>query len=1109
MRQINFAAALSLFVILTFALFFQPSSAHCSDIDTSAPKLFFQNKQVDPLKGTLGSTMLPSNDTSSSENENRSSSTPSLAKTIARIFSSSDTTSVEEYDYYVVQFSGPVQPSWKEALSGLGAVFFDYIPQYAFIIKLGNAKVDAVSELGFVRWIGKYDADLKLSRDVYDISPEKLKAQESILKVRVVAFPGEDINSLVNAISSAGGTVVSSSSSTWSIRVEVKISIKNVRGLKNIKGVKWVERVPEHHTNNNIATGIVEARSAQGKTWPVSGGNLFGEGQIIAVCDSGIDTGNISTIHKDFSDGQGGSRIIDNIVFPDASAIDYLGHGTHVAGTIAGNGIKSGASPLANVFPSTSYAGMAPKSKLFFETVGSIDIHESLKLPPDLADIFQLAYDAGARVHSNSWGSSGTGDYDSECVSVDQFTWTNKDFLILFAAGNEGSDKDADGVIDHYCIGTPASAKNCLTVGASESYRTGSNEGYAAYKLKAFGYSAEPLASDFISDKPYGIAAFSSRGPTLDGRYKPEVVAPGTNILSTRSSAQLGNAWGAFNEYYYWSGGTSMATPLVSGMAAIMREYLMKEEGFTAPSAALIKTSLIHGAISLVPGQYGTGAAQEITGVPDDVQGWGRVDLESSINSDSRYKIKYYDIKDSAPADTTYSRTFSFDVKNDQKPFKAVLGWTDYPGSVAASGGLVNDLDLRVKKPDGTWLYPDNARSLSPLTKCSYVTEVSDSFYTGNGIGVRVTPPSYPCTLESVVLAFANSGRVIKDVSVVIYRYAGGVGAELFRKKFAYIPSGEYAFPIGLSLTEGEVLVAVEKDGTAFGVNYDSVTPTSRGFIQQVGGSWEVAAFTPAIGANFRTNITSTGFDRLNNSVSVTIPKPQIGTYQAEITANNIPNGPQPYALILSGMVGENPTNGEIALNADQPNAPISTFLSKTHSPKTAENINAVYGTALENVYSDKSSFCVQTEADRVISIQYSVSGLPAVAAGKLALEKLFSNGTHIQFKYAAFEDYTDGNWWLTDVSGNYVNPVQTLNSTTPYYVISAIKDGGAYDENPDSGVINDPQILGMSSPGSGGTGCTVGMNDDYGPVLFLLIAIISLLLRRKISKRLMVHSDQ
>ncbi|WP_319778965.1 S8 family serine peptidase [Maridesulfovibrio sp.] len=1083
-----------LIVILTILPVSLTTPSAASQTSEPSAQLYFHDRQVDPLKEELVLKLLPESDEGSDISSDSSASTMSFARTLTRLFSFSLQTEVEEYDYYVVQFNGPVQEEWKNSLTELGAVFYDYIPQYAFIVKLGTSKVDSVERLGSVRWIGEYDPDLKLSGRVFDIAPYDLEKDEGQVKLRVLAFPDEDSASLLGSIRSAGGTVDSVNSSAWGISVGVSISVEKIEKLKDIKGVKWIEKAPEHRAENNISTGIIEARFEQEKTWPVSGSKLFGKGQLVAICDSGIDTGDPASINDDFSDGQGNSRV-SNTVFDKASKKDYSGHGTHVAGIVAGNGLASGSSPQSEFFPSTCYAGIAPEAELYFQSVGAEDGSSQLPgIPSDLSQLFQPAYDAGARIHSNSWGTAGAGEYDSESVSVDRFMWDNKDFLVLYAVGNAGYDKDMDGVIDPYCIDSPATAKNCLSVGASESYRKGAGEGFFSVGYGKFRTYAEPIGSDLFSDKPYGLAAFSSRGPTLDGRYKPEVVAPGTNILSTRSSAQLGNGWGAFNNSYYWSGGTSMATPLVAGMAAVMREYLMEEEGLTDPSAALLKTSIIHGTVSLAPGQYGTGPYKEIAGSPDFAQGWGRIDLEASINSDESSEIEYHDIKSSAPADSSYVRTFTFDVNDDSKPFKATLGWTDYPGSTVAYGGLVNDLDLRVRKPDGTWVYPDNAVGLSSLTGYVYVSSVS-GFYGAEVCGLLFTPPCYPSTLESVALSFQNENSIASKVDIVVYSYDGAVGDELFRKSFAYIPSGKYALPVGLTVSSGNIVVAVEKTNSSLGVYCNGENPTARGLFK-TGGVWQEASFTPAIIANFRTVSASTSSDRINNTESVTIDNPVPGTYKVEVSAYNIPMGPQPYALVMSGMVGDKPSDGDIEINEEQPDAPVSTFLNKSSTSCSAESVNAGYGTSMETVYSAESAFSVQTAESGTVSIKYAVSGLPAIKARDLELAKLFSNGTNKPFSYASYEDYTDGNWWLSDVSGNFIDPVNILNADKSYYVVSVIKDGGDYDANAEAGVIDDPQVLGIASSSTGAAGCTVGTANDFGMVGLLLFALFSMLPR-------------
>ena len=115
--------------------------------------------------------------------------------------------------------------------------------------------------------------------------------------------------------------------------------------------------------------------------------------------------------------------------------------------------------------------------------------------------------------------------------------WDVRDMLILFSAGNDGIDANSNGVIDATSIGSPGTAKNVLTVGAAESKRPTGSGGYSAdtwYENWTNDYPANPIRSDLIStafDTYQGMAAFSSRGPCIDGRFKPDIVAPGTDII--------------------------------------------------------------------------------------------------------------------------------------------------------------------------------------------------------------------------------------------------------------------------------------------------------------------------------------------------------------------------------------------------------------------------------------------------------------------------------------------------------------------------------------------------------------------------------------------------
>jgi hypothetical protein len=1070
-----------LWSILVFFLCL-PAPGAVAGSEDAAPILQFRNKQFDPLE-----------DAPSQENL---SAAPQLF--MRRMVSGPA--------YYIVQFDGPIQSEWKESLTALGATFFDYVPQYGFIIKADSAVESSIRETPHVRWLGKYTAELKISDSVYN-SASGDESEGSTIKVRVNAFPGEDLSALSAAIENADGQVESSSEDEWGITLLVTIPAERLEDLAEIPGVKWIGPAGQFRQMNNVGSTIMQVRGPREKVWSVPNSKLFGDGQIIGICDSGIDTGDPSTAHDDFDDGAGGSRIIANTVFPGAFMQDRSGHGTHVAGSVLGNGKMSGADPATDDYPESCFAGIAPKARAYFQTVGPENGGSSLPgIPEDLSEVFTPAYAAGARTHTNSWGGGVFGDYDSFSVDVDQFAWSHKDFLILFSAGNSGIDMDRDGVIDAYSLTPPGTAKNCLTVGAGESLRQSGGYADRTWGIWETNYAAEPIFSSPTSDKPNGMAAFSSRGPTLDGRFKPEIMAPGANILSTRSSVQVSDGWGPYNDYYYWSGGTSMSTPLTAGTVLLLREYLIKQEGIANPSAALVKTALLHGATDVSPGQYGDGFYTEIPSAPNWVAGWGRVNLEGAVNADSNYSLVYHDVTSSAPEDSSYLRTFSMTVADDGKPFKATLGWSDYPGSEATAGTLVNDLDLRVQKPDGTWVYPDNANKGGALSIISYIDGTPDVKNDDEKVAIRVTPSSYPMQMESLMVEFANPDYNGIDpeeetgLSVVIYEWTGsGVGEELYRKKYDFVQKGSPLFPVGYAITEGEIVIAVEVESENVGVMVRNGNPSGRTLVWEE-GAWATASFSAGMTAILRAAPSETNFDRVNNTVSVSVPDPEPGAYTVEVSAHIIPHGPQPYALVMSCLTTAVPTSGNssVSTNPGQPDAPTVTISNRTRSSKTKYDIESETGVMLDEIFGGLVEFSgtiTGNYGQGLVSMRYAVTGLPARKAGAFSLKKLLGGGSMLDFTYPKMAEYADGNWWLADAGGEYIDADRMIDQDGTYYVVSVIKDNGPYDANPVVNIVEDPQVL-SGSGGVLGGGCTVGGTCDTTAPLLLVAALCLIALR-------------
>ncbi|MFO7598527.1 MAG: Calx-beta domain-containing protein, partial [Candidatus Desulfacyla sp.] len=334
------------------------------------------------------------------------------------------------------------------------------------------------------------------------------------------------------------------------------------------------------------------------------------------------------------------------------------------------------------------------------------------------------------------------------------------------------------------------------------------------------------------------------------------------------------------------------------------------------PSAALLKAALLNGAEDITPGQYGTGRTQEIPNapVPNNVEGWGRLNLENTVYPKSPSTILYYDEKKALQ--TGESTDHHVTVTTASVPFKINLVWSDYPASEVSQGGLVNDLDLQMISPSGKIHYADNANQKPSLSVLKYMEKDLPDGQSADSMAVRFTPVSYPAYLDSVVFVYFNSEDAFSDVTVAVYDDNGSNGLPgtlLFKKDFKYIPSeldedhGRIPAVItvgieGVVIDQGGFFIAIEKDNANQFICTEKGNPQQRSYWKTDTG-WELSEDRAFILACVRGPDLSTNFDRVNNVLGVTLPTPEVGAYIIRISGYNMPKGPQTYALVARGGI--------------------------------------------------------------------------------------------------------------------------------------------------------------------------------------------------------------
>ncbi|GAA0750927.1 S8 family serine peptidase [Ideonella azotifigens] len=551
--------------------------------------------------------------------------------------------------YWLVVFVAPADKSWLTELALAGAEPVQTLAAAAGVWRMSAAVAEAVRALPEVAFAGLFhpayvptlalvgaQAPLDLAGFAAMTLALPASVPEGNLQVR--SFDGVDPETLRAALEAAGAAIVSPAPQGFVLQVapEAGAAVLSVPGLFSASPPS-LAAVCNH--NAGVIIGANQVRDLGTVNFLV---NLDGLGEIGAVVDTGFDIGAfasttppatavLTNFHPELA---ANIRLLANHGAPlVAGAVpDEKPHGTHVAGIVVGDGSQS-AGQARGMAPRAALVGLGPLA-------AAVRPATQGQLPRDPRVPFDFAAQNGASVINNSWGASfNTGNQnrytDNETRPVDRWCFDHPDVLVLFAAGNDESDTAAggDGVLDASTLKLEATAKNVLTIGASENLRvdSGWRDDYRRYFGPKFNNTAFDIAAGTglktfgMSDNADEIALFSDRGqvrtPALVNtlRVKPDLVAPGTNILSARSQwvarppalppppapappapppppaagvpPPVPYKGPVFNDPFYFQNfdtmlaagldrnlyqvfhGTSMATPMVSGAALLVRQY--------------------------------------------------------------------------------------------------------------------------------------------------------------------------------------------------------------------------------------------------------------------------------------------------------------------------------------------------------------------------------------------------------------------------------------------------------------------------------------------------------------------------------------------------------
>ena len=548
----------------------------------------------------------------------------------------------------LVQLVGPPKNEWHATLESTGVRVLQYYPHNTYLVWAELRAAERVRALPFVRWVGAFHPAYKRGSALAGADGTHRESRRLRLRRRgAQTGRGRGRGSRQDLV-----RVAKASADGAFQTVELVADATSISALAQNPNVIWLGyRSPLPVLDDEMSDQIVAGNHPGGDARarlpgaPASLG-VDGTGVTWAISDTGVDWDHpdlASHIVGGFTPATGADCTIPGQPGSDCPG---GGHGTHVAGIVAGDataGFSDGSGFLYGL-------GMAPATSLYAINVfGDISLQENTK----------VAILGGAIGSNNSWATtSGSGHgYTADARLEDILVRDGnldtpgfaEPFLQVFSAGNAGPSPST--------ITEPKEAKNILSVANSFNSRAGNID---------------------------TIASTSSRGPAIDGRTLPTVTAPGSTIASTRNDTGgvCATPIAGTNNLYAFCSGTSMASPHAAGAVILAAEWWRASHAGADPSMAMAKALLVNAAVDM-------GAAD----IPNNNEGWGRIDITRVIQP--AVAVVHLD-QMSVLTGTGQQVIRHFAIDDTGEPLRVTLAWSDAPGAAGANPALVNDLDLEV-----------------------------------------------------------------------------------------------------------------------------------------------------------------------------------------------------------------------------------------------------------------------------------------------------------------------------------------------------------------------------------------------------------------------------